>query len=88
MVSIKLYLSYEFFSYDRHDRYNDMETWLKNERPKVKKIQLNKVTLFRTMWELTNAPFLSHGRQPEVSCFPFNIFHIYLVKYLFTSSDD
>ena len=28
-VSIKLYLSYEFFSYDRHDRYNDMETRLK-----------------------------------------------------------
>ena len=27
-VSIKLYLSYEFFSYDRHDRYNDMETRL------------------------------------------------------------
>ena len=23
---MKLYLSYEFFSYDRHDRYNDMET--------------------------------------------------------------
>ena len=28
-VSIKLYLSYEFFSYDRYDRYNDMETRLK-----------------------------------------------------------
>ena len=28
-VSIELYLSYEFFSYDRHDRYNDMETRLK-----------------------------------------------------------
>ena len=30
-VSIKLYLSYEFFSYDRHDsydRYNDMESRL------------------------------------------------------------
>ena len=26
---LKLYLSYEFFSYDRHDRYNDMETRLK-----------------------------------------------------------
>ena len=25
-VSIKLYLSYEFFSYDRYNRYNDMET--------------------------------------------------------------
>ena len=23
-----MYLSYEFFSYDRHDRYNDMETRL------------------------------------------------------------
>ena len=28
-ISIKLYLSYEFFSYNRHDRYNDMETRLK-----------------------------------------------------------
>ena len=28
-VSIKFYLCYEFFSYDRHDRYNDMETRLK-----------------------------------------------------------
>jgi len=31
---LKLYLSYEFFSCDRHDRYdryNDMETRLKNE---------------------------------------------------------
>ena len=30
---LKLYLSYEFFSYDRHDRcdrYNDMETRLKD----------------------------------------------------------
>ena len=26
---MKFYLSYEFFSYDRHDRYNDMETKLK-----------------------------------------------------------
>ena len=31
-VSIKLYLSYEFFSYDWHDRYNDMETRLKQPR--------------------------------------------------------
>ena len=30
-VSIKLYLSYEFFSYDRHDRYDDMETRLKRQ---------------------------------------------------------
>ena len=28
-VSIKLYLSHEFFSYNTHDRYNDMETRLK-----------------------------------------------------------
>ena len=26
-----MYLSYEFFSYDRYDRYNDMETRLKRE---------------------------------------------------------
>ena len=30
-VSIKLYLSYEFFSYNRHNRYNDMETRLNDE---------------------------------------------------------
>ena len=31
--SIKLYLSYELFSYDRHDRYNDMETRLNGNLP-------------------------------------------------------
>ena len=30
-VSINLHLSYEFFSYDRYDRYNDMETRLNDE---------------------------------------------------------
>ena len=28
---MKLYLSHEFFSYDRHDRYNDTETRLKGD---------------------------------------------------------
>ena len=27
----KFYLSFDFFSYDRHDRYNDMETRLEEE---------------------------------------------------------
>ena len=28
LYEIEFYLSYEFFSFDRHDRYNDMETRL------------------------------------------------------------
>ena len=44
--------------------------------------------------ELKHATFLSHGRQPEVHCFPVFLFnfspdhHIYIVKSLFTSGDD
>ena len=36
-VSIKFYLSYEFFLYDRHDRYNDMETRLYTTKEKLVK---------------------------------------------------
>ena len=41
--------------------------------------------------ELKHAAFLSHGGQPEVRCFSINLslhYHIYIVKYLFTSRDD
>ena len=40
---------------------------------------------------LKQETFLSHGRPPKVSCFPFNLsshYHIYVVKSLSTSRDD
>ena len=48
-VSIKLYLSYDFFSLDRHDRYDDMETRLyvlRNAYAHVHTVSLETISAF------------------------------------------
>ena len=59
-VSIKLYLSYEFFSYDwhdRYDRYNDMETRLKQQQRKRQCKRHLKINI----WELGTILWLLHA---------------------------
>ena len=59
-VSIKLYLSYEFFSYDRHDRYDDMETRLKgNLRNMLTPYPWNSHAASKTRQEKTMTSFQS-----------------------------
>ena len=48
-VSIELDLSYEFFSYDRHDRYNDMET-MTRKNCSCKWGIVDKFSLSRKIW--------------------------------------
>ena len=56
----EFYLSYEFFSYDRHDRYNDMETRLKSVRSLQGCIRSTKRTSRRKAITQLQYPTKSH----------------------------